>query len=421
MILWTLVLFCVFLVLGIPVAYGMAVSAVVVIAADPSLPGTIIAQKIFTPLDSFSFIAIPLFMLAGSLMNATGITEKLIYFARCLVGHLKGGLAHATVITGMLMAGVSGSSVADSSAISTVMVPALEKEGYDRGFAGALISAAGSLGPIIPPSIIMIVYSGVVSISIGRMFIAGIIPGILLGIGMMIYSFFYARKAGIEKTKFVGVKNVAKAFVSCFGALVMPFIILFGIVTGIVTATESGILAVIYGILYGFISKNLTWKKLYGCITDAVSSSTLPMIIIAFASLFGYVMTYYNLGHVIQGMTGITSNGIVVLFIIFVIIYIAGMFIESTAILLILVPVFAPLVSIYHFEPLHFAMVCIISLVLGGITPPVGIVMYVVSSVTNTSLNRIIHHIWPFVILFSLMVFLIIFFPQIVLFLPSFM
>ncbi len=420
MILLVVLAFCVLLVLGVPVAYSMAVSSIVVIAADPALPSTIIAQKIFTSLDSFSFIAIPMFMLAGSLMNASGITEKLIFFCRSLVGHLRGGLAHAAVITGMLMAGVSGSSVADSSAIATIMVPSLEKEGYDRGFAGALISSAGSLGPIIPPSIIMIVYSGVVSISIGKLFMAGIVPGILLGIGMMGYSYYYAKKNGIPKHAFVGIKNVGKAFLTCAGALVMPFIILGGIMSGVVTATESGILAVIYGTIYGFVTRNLTVKKLLVCIQDAVSGSVQPMIVIAFASLFGYVLTYYGLAELIGGfITSFTTNKYVVLMLIFVIIYIAGMFIESTAILLILVPVFAPLIPVFGFDPLHFAIVCIISLVLGGISPPVGIVMYVVSSVTHTELGRIIRQVWPFVAIFTAGVMLVIFVPQVALFIPN--
>ena len=414
MILLVLVAFCVLLALGIPVAYSMAIASVSVIAMDPSLPATIIGQKIFTSLDSFSFIAIPLFMLAGTLMNASGITEKLIYFCRALVGHWKGGLGHATVITGMLMAGVSGSSVADSSAISTVLVPQLEKEDYDRGYACALISSAGSLGPIIPPSIIMIVYSGVVSISVGELFMSGLVPGIILGIGMMIYNYYYATKRGIPKTQFVGVANVGRAFIHCLGALIMPFIILGGIMSGIVTATESGILAVIYGIIYGFVTKNLTVKKLFTCIHEAASSATQPMIIIAMASLFGYVLTYYGVGELVGNfMTSMTTNPYIVLILIFIIIYIAGMFIESTAILLILVPVFAPLISVYGFDPLHFAIVCIISLVLGGISPPVGIVMYVVSGVTHTDLGRIIRHIWPFVGIFSLGVLLLIFVPQV--------
>lgn len=420
MLILIVAIFFVLLVMGMPIAFCMAISAAAVIFINPSLPSTVIAQKIYTAVDSISFIAIPLFMLAGSLMNATGITDKIIRFFKNLVGHITGGLAHVVVLTGMLMAGVSGSSVADAAAISTIMVPQLEKNGYDRGFAGALISSAGSLGPIIPPSIIMIVYSGVVSIPVGKLFMAGVIPGFLLGAMMLIYCFFYAKVHGISRGTFAGWKAVFKSFLSSVGALLMPLIIVGGIVLGICTATESGILAIIYGILYGFISRQLTLKKLWSCIKESIAGAAQPMIIISFASLLAYVLTFYDLGTFVGNfMNSVTNNGTVVLLLIFVIIFFAGMFIESTAILLMLVPFFSPLIAVYGFNPIHFATVCIISLVLGGITPPVGIVMYVVSSVTHTELKSIIRHIWPFIFIFSLGCILVIFIPQVSTWLPG--
>ena len=422
MLILVMVVFLVFLVLGMPIAFCMALSAGAAIVLNPSLPATIVAQKIYTAVDSISFIAIPLFMMAGSLMNSTGITDKIIEFFENLVGHITGGLAHAVVLTGMLMAGVSGSSVAAAAAISTIMVPQLEKNGYDRGFAGALISSAGSLGPIIPPSIIMIVYSGVVSISVGKLFMAGLLPGIMLGVMMIIYCYIYAKKRGLGRGTFAGWKAVGKSFLRSFGALVMPLIIIGGIVLGICTATESGILAIIYGICYGFISKQLNIKKLWKSIEESVAGAAQPMIIISFASLLAYVLTYYDMGTVVGNFMGsVTNNGHIILLLIFVIIFIAGMFIESTAILLMLVPFFAPLISVYGFDPIHFATVCIISLVLGGISPPVGIVMYVVSSVTHTDLKRIISNIWPFIIIFSIGVLMVIFVPQVCTWLPSLM
>lgn len=420
MLILIVAIFFVLLVMGMPIAFCMAISAAAVIFINPSLPSTVIAQKIYTAVDSISFIAIPLFMLAGSLMNATGITDKIIRFFKNLVGHITGGLAHVVVLTGMLMAGVSGSSVADAAAISTIMVPQLEKNGYDRGFAGALISSAGSLGPIIPPSIIMIVYSGVVSIPVGKLFMAGVIPGFLLGAMMLIYCFFYAKVHGISRGTFAGWKAVFKSFLSSVGALMMPLIIIGGIVLGICTATESGILAIIYGILYGFISGQLTLKKLWSSIKESIAGAAQPMIIISFASLLAYVLTFYDLGTFVGNfMNSVTNNGTVVLLLIFVIIFFAGMFIESTAILLMLVPFFSPLIAVYGFNPIHFATVCIISLVLGGITPPVGIVMYVVSSVTHTELKNIIRHIWPFIFIFSLGCILVIFIPQVSTWLPG--
>lgn len=422
MLILIAVIFFVLLVVGTPIAFCMAISAAFAILLNPSLPATVIAQKIYTAVDSISFIAIPLFMMAGSLMNSTGITDKIIRFFKNLVGHITGGLAHVVVLTGMLMAGVSGSSVADAAAISTIMVPQLEKNGYERGFAGALISSAGSLGPIIPPSIIMIVYSGVVSIPVGKLFMAGVIPGVILGVMMLVYSYIYAKSKGMKRGTFAGWKAVGKSFLSSLGALLMPLIIIGGIVLGICTATESGILAIIYGIIYGFLSGELTLKKLWNSITESIAGAAQPMIIISFASLLAYVLTFYDLGTVVGTvMNNFTNNGNMVLIMIFIIIFIAGMFIESTAILLMLVPFFSPLISVYGFDPIHFATVCIISLVLGGITPPVGIVMYVVSSVTHTELKSIIRHIWPFIAIFSVGVLLVIFIPQVSTWLPGFM
>lgn len=422
MLILIAVIFFALLVIGMPIAFCMAISAAFAILLNPSLPATVIAQKIYTAVDSISFIAIPLFMMAGSLMNSTGITDKIIKFFKNLVGHITGGLAHVVVLTGMLMAGVSGSSVADAAAISTIMVPQLEKNGYERGFAGALISSAGSLGPIIPPSIIMIVYSGVVSTPVGKLFMAGVIPGVILGVMMLVYSYIYAKSKGMKRGTFAGWKAVGKSFLSSLGALLMPLIIIGGIVLGICTATESGILAIIYGIIYGFLSGELTLKKLWNNITESIAGAAQPMIIISFASLLAYVLTFYDLGTVVGTvMNNFTNNGNMVLIMIFIIIFIAGMFIESTAILLMLVPFFSPLISVYGFDPIHFATVCIISLVLGGITPPVGIVMYVVSSVTHTELKSIIRHIWPFIAIFSIGVLLVIFIPQVSTWLPSFM
>lgn len=420
MLITVMAVFFFLLVLGMPIAFCMSLSAAVAVLTNAALPATIIAQKIYTAVDSVSFVAIPLFMMAGSLMNSTGITDKIIAFFKNLVGHITGGLAHTVVLTGMLMAGVSGSSVADAAAISTIMVPQLEKNGYDRGFACALVSSAGSLGPIIPPSIIMIVYSGVVSIAVGKLFMAGVIPGVILGIMMLVYCYIYAKDHGMKRGTFAGWKAVGKSFLRSFGALIMPLIIIGGIVLGICTATESGILAIIYGIIYGFATKELTVKKLWKSIEESVAGTVQPMIIISFASLLAYILTYYDMGTVVGNfMSSVTSNGTVVLFLIFVIIFIAGMFIESTAILLMLVPFFSPLIAVYGFNPIHFATVCIISLVLGGITPPVGIVMYVVSGVTQTDLKRIIAHIWPFIIIFSIGVLLVIFVPQVSTWLPG--
>ena len=420
MIALLLISFLVLLFIGMPVAYAMACAAGLAIVAAPSLPSLVIGQKMFTAMDSFSLMAIPFFMLAGSIMNETGITKKIVDFARSFVGHLTGGLGHTAIVTGVLMAGISGSANADASAIASMLVPALKEEGYDDGYACAMISGCGALGPVIPPSIMMVIYSGVISISISALFLAGVIPGLLIGGGYMAVNFLYARKNHIPRQKFMGFRNILRSLGGAIWALIMPAIIIGGILSGVVTATESGVLAVAYGVLYGFLSKNLDGKKLKKCLLESVQATTNPMMIMAFAALFGYAVTYYNFAKVIADcMIGFTSSGIVALLVISVILFIAGMFIDSNAALLMLVPIFSPLIALFGFHPIHFAMVCILTLVMGGMSPPAGLLMYITASCTNTPLEKVVRHIWPFLAANYVIVLAVILFPALVTWLPG--
>lgn len=415
-----LVLFFVLLFIGMPIAYAMAVSGLIVLALDPALPGLVMAQKMFTAMDSFSLMAIPFFMLAGTLMEKSGITRKLVIFAQSLVGHFTGGLGHATIITGVLMAGVSGSANADTSAIASIMVPALKEEGYDDGYSCAMVSGCGALGPVIPPSIMMVIYAGVTSISIADLFLAGFIPGFMIGLGYMIMNYLYARKMHIPRTKFQGWKAVARGTLEALPALIMPFIIVGGILSGIVTATEAGVLACLYSVIYGLFCRTLNWRVLKGCVYEAVGATVNPMIIIVFAGLYGYLVTNYNMSKVILNlMSAITSSQIVVLIFISIILFVAGMFVDSNAAMLMLIPVFTPLIAQYGFDPLHFAMICILTLDMGGMSPPVGLLMYIAAGITNTPLSKVVKNIWRFIAVNYTVVILAIIFPVIVTLLPQ--
>lgn len=252
-------LFFLLLFIGMPVAYGMVISAVVTLFFDPSLTGIIIPQKLFTGMDSFSLMAVPFFMLAGTLMEKSGITDILVNWAKSLVGHFKGGLGHATIVTGVVMAGVSGSANADTSALASILVPIMRKDGYDDGYSCALVSSCGALGPVIPPSIMMVLYSGVTSIAIGKLFMAGIIPGLVIAVGYMIVNGVYARKAGIPKSKFVGWKALGQDTLKALPALIMPVIIIGGILSGATTATEAGVVACVYSIIYDMTLED--WQR----------------------------------------------------------------------------------------------------------------------------------------------------------------
>ena len=418
-----IILFALFLVLlfmGMPVAYAMSISAVITLFFDPALPGLIIPQKMFTAMDSFSLMAIPFFMLAGSLMEQCGITKKLVDFARSLVGHFTGGLGHATIVTGVLMAGVSGSANADTAAIASILVPALKSEGYDDGYSCAMVSGCGALGPVIPPSIMMVIYSGVTSIAIGALFMAGFLPGLLIGAGYMIVNWLYAKRTGIPRTKFVGWKQLCRDTLSAIPALIMPLIIIGGILSGIVTATESGVLACLYSVIYGLCCRTINLNKFKDCVLGAVSATTNSMIIIAFAGLFGALVTNYNMSKVILSiMTSFTSSPNVVLIFVSVVLFIAGMFIDSNAAMLMLIPIFAPLISQYNFSPLHFAMVCILTLDMGGMSPPVGLLMYLSANITETPLSKVVKSIWQFIAVNYTVTILAIFIPAIVTLLPK--
>lgn len=333
-------LFFLLLFIGMPVAYGMVISAVVTLFFDPSLTGIIIPQKLFTGMDSFSLMAVPFFMLAGTLMEKSGITDILVNWAKSLVGHFKGGLGHATIVTGVVMAGVSGSANADTSALASILVPIMRKDGYDDGYSCALVSSCGALGPVIPPSIMMVLYSGVTSIAIGKLFMAGIIPGLVIAIGYMIVNGIYARKAGIPKSKFVGWKALGQDTLKALPALIMPVIIIGGILSGATTATEAGVVACVYSIIYGFIRKTMNTKHVWECFKDAVHGTTNCMIVVVFAGIFGTLATNYNLSKVVLAASQVFhGNPYLILIFISIILYIAGMFIDSNAAMLMLVPI----------------------------------------------------------------------------------
>jgi C4-dicarboxylate transporter DctM subunit len=421
MITIVLIAFAVLLVLGMPIAFVMGVSSMFALLSNPHLPGLVLAQKIFTTVDSFSLMAIPFFMLAGHLMNEAGITKILVKFSQTLVGHIKGGLAQSTVLAGMLMAGISGSANADASAIGGLMVPTLKEDGYEEGFVVSLIASTAALGPIIPPSIMMIIYSSITNISVAKLFLAGFVPGILSGVGFMVICYFYARKRGYKSAKRARGKEIWGSFKSAFWALLMPLVIMGGILSGVFTATEAGVIAVVYGLAYGLISKKLTWKKLETVLLNSVISTVVPMLIIAMAAMVSYILARENLPLLaMKLLEATTQNTYVILLIIIAILFIIGMFIDPTAAMLMLVPVFAPLIGKFGYDPIHFAMIIVLTLVLGGLTPPVGMLLYIVASVEKTPLEKVVFSIWPFIWLILGIVILTVFVPEVVTLIPSF-
>ncbi len=406
--------FVVLLLIGMPLAFVMGITAVVGMVLDRTLPDMIMASRVFAATDSFPLMAIPFFMLAGALMNRTGITTRIVSFALSLVGHVRGGLGHATTVTGVIMAMISGSANADSAAIGAIMLPSLKRAGYREDFAVALVASAGVLAPIIPPSILMIIYASCTGIPVATLFAAGFVPGFMVAAGYMVYTYFYARKTNIEVTRWVGFRRLFFDLKNAVWALIMPVIIIGGILGGVFTATEAGAIAVLYGVLYGVAVRSLNFKVLTTCLIDAVKAAVGPMLIICFANMLTYMFTRENLSaRLVAAMTSLTTDYHVMLFLIVLIIVILGMFIEVTSAMLMAIPVLMPLIDIMGYDPLVFAMVVLVTFVAGGITPPVGIVLYIVAGINNTPLAGPVKQIWPFVGIIVLVVVVAIFFPAV--------
>ena len=411
--------FFLLMILGMPIALVMGTSASLAFLVEGISP-VVMAQRTFTATNSFALMAIPLFMLAGNIMECTGITEDIINFSDKCVGHIRGGLAHTTCLSGMILAAMCGSNNASASAIGSMMIPGLKKEGYDAGFAASLVAAAGNLGPIIPPSIIMIIYASATNLPITELFMAGVVPGILMGIGFMFYSAWYAKKLGMEPKPRAGLKAVLKSFVHAFFALLTPLIILVSIIGGFCTATESGAIAVLYSVVYGLIRRRLTLKQLVDSLYQAAVSTLAPMIVICFAAAFAYLLTYANFGTIMVGfITTLTTNKILVMLLLILLIMIIGMFVEVTAALLMMIPMFTTIIATLGFDPLYFAIVIIITFCIGAITPPVGITLYVSCGIAKIPLSDAIKPIWPFVFIMLGVTLLIVFIPGVATLLPN--
>ncbi|MBD7943091.1 MULTISPECIES: TRAP transporter large permease [Psychrobacillus] len=411
------------LLIGVPIAISLGVSALVAIYFGSNLPLGIIAQKAFTSLDSFPLLAIPFFMLAGVLMSKGGVSKRLLDMAAALVGWIVGGLSLVTIVASMFFAAISGSGPATVAAIGGFMIPEMKKKKYDGGFAAAVSASAGSIGVIIPPSIPFVLYGVIGSVSVGSMFLAGILPGIIIGIGLMITAYFIAKKRGYksEDNASFSFKDVLKATYDAKWALLIPIIILGGIYGGFFSPTEAAVVAVVYALIIGlFVYKELTWKSVFECFREAVVINATTMIIIGLSVSFAYFMTLEQVPNDISSfLTELSTNPIVILIAINIILLIVGMFIDTISALVILTPILLPIVIAVGVDPIHFGVILVTNLAIGFITPPLGVNLFVASSVGNVKFEKIVMAVIPF--LFSMIVCLILitFLPSLSLWLPS--
>lgn len=420
MIALLLISFLVMLFLGMPVAFAMAISGVLAVIGLGDVSLMLVPQRMLLSLNSFPLLAVPFFILAGDLMNVGGITRRLVQFALALVGHFRGGLGHVTVVAEMFLSGVSGSASADAVAIGTVMIPAMVHAGYPPPFAAGLVASAATLGPIIPPSIVMVIYGAMTGVSIGAMFLGGFIPGVLVGLGLMGIVWWYARKYDWPREARVPWREVGVRFVDAIWALLPPVIIIGGILSGIFTATEAGVVACLYSLVVGFlVYRELTWPKVWEILLNSAITTAVPMIILAGASIFGWVLARQRFANtMVDFVTDITTSPLVAYLIIVAILLFIGLFVEALAAILIFVPVLLPIGQHFGFDPVHYALVIIIAMCIGTVTPPVGIQLYIASAISRVPVPKVV--VWPFVAAMTAVLILIVLQPWTVTWIPGF-
>lgn len=401
MILVLGVSFFAIMLIGAPIMTALGLSAAMALqSGDKSL--LIVAQMAFQSLDSFSLMAVPFFILAGHLMQSGGVARRLVQLANAFVGWIRGGLGAVAVLTSLLFATVSGSSSATTAAIGSVLIPEMEKKGYPRSFAASIAASSGELGAIIPPSIPMVVYALTANVSVGALFIAGILPGLLIALSLILTVCAIASIKGCDEVRAVSLKDWTKGVLVALRdatlALMMPVIILGGIYGGLFTPTEASCVAVLYGLALGmFVYKEITLGNLLGIFGRAAVMSAIILLIVAFAAVFAYLLTINQVPQRVAAMLGsITTSPIVFLLLVNGMLFIVGMFIEALAAILIIVPILAPISVSFGIDPVHFGMIVITNLAVGMVTPPVGVNLFVVCEVAQLKMHQLARYLVVF-------------------------
>ena len=411
-------LFLLFL-LKMPIGFSLMISSILVMV----LTGTgleMVPKRLFTSCDSFAFMAVPFFILAGTLMSQGGISRRLCNFINSVLGRFPGGLGLVSVVACMFFAAISGSSAATTAAIGGMMIPEMVKRKYDKDFSAAINAAGGTIGVIIPPSIPFVTYGVLTGCSISTLFMAGFMPGVLMGLALMVVVVIISMKKGYkDTTKFSG-REILKFFWDALLAMLMPVIVLGGIYTGLFTPTEAAVVAVVYGVVVGmFVYRNITLKSLMKILRDASASTAQVMILICAASLFGYVLTAHRIPDAIATfILGLSSNKWVILLLINLLLLVVGTFLDTTAAIIILVPILFPIINTIGVDPIHFGMILCVNLAVGFVTPPFGTCLFVACGVADTSLGAITKKILPFIAALLIVVAMVTIFEPISLFLP---
>jgi tripartite ATP-independent transporter DctM subunit len=409
------------LLIGVPIFVSLGLGSLVYTHFVAGIPDFVVLHRMAGGVDSFPLLAVPFFILAGNLMNSAGITNRIYSFAMSAVGWLRGGLGHVNVAGSVIFAGMSGTAVADAGGLGTIEIKAMRDHGYDDEFAVGITAASSTLGPIIPPSLPLVIYGVMANASIGQLFIAGVVPGLLMAACLMAYVAWYAHRHNIGRDQTFRIARLVTSFISAFPALLTPAIIIGGMSFGLFTPTEAAVAACAWAMFLGAVLyRSLTWRQLYKVTMDTIETTAAVMIIVGAASLFGWVLTTTRVTETVAAaMLSVTTDPLMILLIINLLLLVVGCFMETIAAISILVPVLMPIILKVGIDPVQFGIIMVLNLMIGLLTPPVGMVLFVLSKVANMPFERTVRAVLPFIVPLLVVLAAITLFPQLTLWLPT--
>ena len=409
------------LVMGVPIAISLAGSCLLYVLLTGRVPDVVVMHRMINGVDSFPLLAIPFFILAGNLMNNGGITVRIFDFAKALMGWMRGGLGHVNVGASIVFSGMSGAAVADAGGLGTIEIKAMKDAGYDEEFSVGITAASSTIGPIIPPSLPMVIYGVMASVSVGQLFVAGLVPGLLMGLVLMVMITIISRRRGYTRDAVFSFPVLGHTFKRAFLSLLTPVIIVGGIMSGAFTPTEAAIAAVVYAlVLGGVVYRSLTWRRLLKVSMETIETTAVILLIVAGASIFAWILTSNQVTqHVVTLLGPFADNPIATLIIINLVLILVGCFMETIAAITILVPVLLPVAVTAGVDPVHFGVIMVLNLMIGLLTPPVGMVLYVLSRVSGISFEKCMRGTLPFLVPLVIALLLVTFIPAISLWLPT--
>jgi tripartite ATP-independent transporter DctM subunit len=410
-----------FLVLSIPIGFSLGLTSITMLIYLGRTDFMVVPQNFLKGTDNFALMAIPFFILAGEIMNEGGLSLGIVRFVKSILGHIKGGLGYVAIVASMIFAGISGAAVADTSAIGSVLLPIMKKEGYDVNKSTGIVCAAGTIGPIIPPSIPMVVFGVVGNVSITRMFLGGIIPGIITGLLLFISWFIVTRKDNLLTSKRASVKEVLVSFKEAIPSLMLPVIILGGILSGIFTPTEAGVVAAVYALVVSMaVYRRISFKKMREIFIKAARSSSVVMLVVAAATAAAYVITIAQIPQLLGNLiASATSNKYVILFVINLLILATGCVMDVSPAIMILGPILLPIITKMGIDPVYFGVIMVYGLCIGLLTPPVGNVLYVGCGLSKIDFVVLVKYVMPHVIIYIIVLFVITYIPKLIMWIPN--